>query len=218
MSRTKGCAMPTEKLVEGHRRFKETFAADRERFLRLAEEGQHPQEMWIGCSDSRVIPEQITGSEPGELFIVRNVANVVPPFGPRGDAVGAAIEFAVVHLCVSDIVICGHTDCGGIEALEHPVDPVGGAHLSRWLDLVRPAAAQIDALYPTDEERRVGIVQANVLLQLQNLRTYACVQEGERTGDLSVHAWMYDLRDGELLGFNLESRSWEPLTVGVWRA
>jgi carbonic anhydrase len=209
--------MSTEKLVEGHCRFKEAFAADRERYLRLAEEGQHPQQMWIGCSDSRVIPEQITGSEPGELFIVRNVANVVPPFGPRGDAVGAAIEFAVVLLGVSDIVICGHTDCGGIAALEHPADPICGAHLSRWLDLVRPAAAQIDASYPTDEERRVGIVQANVLLQLQNLRTYACVHEAERSGCLSLHAWMYDLRDGELLAFDSGSRSWDPVTVGAWR-
>jgi carbonic anhydrase len=200
--------MATDKLLAGHRRFKERFVADHERFLRLAEEGQHPKVLWIGCSDSRVIPEQITCADPGELLIVRNIANVVPPFGPRGDAVGAAIEFAVLHLGVSDIVICGHTECGGIMALEHAVDRAREAHLARWLNLVRPALAQADVADESAEEQRTAIAKANVLLQRQNLRTYGCVQDAERARALGLHAWLYDLRTGDLLVFDDESRAW----------
>jgi carbonic anhydrase len=203
--------MSTEELVEGHEEFKESFRAEREQFVRLAEEGQHPHEMWIGCSDSRVIPEQITGCGAGEMFTIRNVANVVPPFGPGGESAGAAIEFAVLHLEVSDIIVCGHTDCGGIKALDQPADPVRTAHLCRWLELVRPAAAQIDAEYATEEERHVAVVRANVLLQIRNLRTYACVQEAETRGTLGLHGWMYDLRTGELQAYDPETRIWGAL-------
>ena len=100
--------MPTDKLLAGHSKFKSNFAAQRDVFVRLAEKDQE-QVLWIGCSDSRVIPEQITGAEAGELFVVRNVANVVPPFGTASDATGAAIEYAVLHLRVPHIVVCGHT-------------------------------------------------------------------------------------------------------------
>jgi len=209
--------MSTEGLVEGHARFKREYEADRRLFARLAEEGQHPKAMWIGCSDSRVIPERITGADPGELFIVRNVANVVPPFGPGGDAVGAAIEFAIIHLGVDDIVVCGHTDCGGVIAAETPADRVQRPHLSRWVDLVRPAAAQVAASYPTDEARRTAIARANVLLQLDNLRTYDCVRDAQRGGGLALHAWMYDVSTGGLLAFDPGSGSWGPLTVDVSR-
>jgi carbonic anhydrase len=106
--------MPIDKLLAGHRHFKKKFAAEQEVFVGLAEEGQHPKVLWIGCSDSRVIPEQITSAEPGELFVIRSVANLVPPAG-IGPAVGAVIEYAVLHLRVPHIVVCGHTECGGIK-------------------------------------------------------------------------------------------------------
>jgi carbonic anhydrase len=203
--------MSTDRLVEGHFRFRAAFAANRELFLALAEEGQHPKVMWIGCSDSRVIPEVITGADPGELFILRNVANLVPPFGPGGDAAGSAIEFAVVHLEVADIVVCGHSDCGGIKALEEPADPIHRPHLTRWIQRLRPAIAQVDADYEVDEERWATIARANALLQLQNLRTYACVREAERDGRLRLHAWMYELASGELQAFDIGSGTWRAL-------
>ncbi len=200
--------MTTDTLLAGNRRFKQRFVADQERFRRLADEGQHPEVLWIGCSDSRVIPEQITSADFGELFVVRNVANVVPPFGPQGDAVGAAIEFAVLHLGVSDIVICGHTRCGGIMALAQAVDPSRQPHMARWLNLVRLALPQADVTDHSAEQRTTAIARANVLLQRQNLRTYGCVQDAERARALSVHAWMYDLHNGDLLVFNDESSTW----------
>jgi carbonic anhydrase len=211
--------MSTEKLIQGHLRFRTAFAANRELFQHLAEKGQHPKVMWIGCSDSRVIPEQITGANPGELFILRNVANLVPPFGPGGDAAGSAIEFAVDRLEVEDMVVCGHSDCGGVKALEEPADPIRRPHLSRWIQLVRPAITQIDAEYEVDEERWAAIARANALLQLQNLRTYACVREAERDGRLRLHAWMYELRSGELTAYDGGSKQWRGLAgsqeVGV---
>ena len=112
--------MPTEKLLSGHRRFREKFESEHDVFERLAEEGQDPKVLWVGCCDSRVIPELITGADPGELFDVRNIANIVPPAPTIACATGAAIEYAVLHLGVSHIVICGHTECGGIKALETP--------------------------------------------------------------------------------------------------
>jgi carbonic anhydrase len=195
-------------MVAGHRRFKKRFDAERQVFRVLAEEGQHPKVMWIGCSDSRVEPELITGAEPGELFVVRDVANVVPPFGPGGDALGAAIEFAVSHLEVSDIVVCGHTDCGGIKALDHPLDPVGMPHLARWLGLVRPAAAQAETSGETEEERLTVVIKANVLRQRENLRTYACVRDAETARALELHGWIYDLGTGDLLAFDDHSGTW----------
>jgi carbonic anhydrase len=129
--------MPTDQLLTGHRRFKERFEADRERFVRLAEEGQQPEVLWIGCSDSRVIPEQITGAEPAELFVMRNIANVVPPFGTGDMAVGAVIEYAVLHLHAPHVVICGHTQCGGIKALEGHVDLAREPHIARWVEWAR---------------------------------------------------------------------------------
>jgi carbonic anhydrase len=133
---------------------------------------------------------------------------VVPPFGPNGDAVGSAIEFAVLHLGVSEIVICGHSDCGGIMALEHPANAARQPHLARWLDLVRPAIAQAEVVGDSAEDKRLAIAKANVLLQRENLRTYDCVRDAEGARALVLHAWIYDLRTGDLVRFDDESRSW----------
>ena len=109
--------MPTRSLIDGYRKFRVKYKSDHEVFDRLADEGQDPKVMWIGCSDSRVVPELITGADPGELFDLRNIANVVPPAASAACATGAAVEYAVIHLGVDHIVVCGHTECGGIAAL-----------------------------------------------------------------------------------------------------
>ena len=202
--------MPTDKLLAGHRRFKKKFAATPELFVRLAEEGQDPKVLWIGCSDSRVIPEQITGAEPGELFVMRNVANVVPPAG-IGPAVGTAIEFAVLHLRVSHIVICGHTECGGIKALEEQVDVIREPHLARWVELARPALSQVKSSRVPEESRYLETIKANVLIQRNNLNTYRCVREALSTGDLTTHGWLYDLYTGDLLAYDDETKEWNVL-------
>lgn len=202
--------MTIDKLLAGHRRFKEKFATGPEPFIRLAEEGQAPKVLWIGCSDSRVIPEQITDAEPGELFVVRNIANVVPPAG-IGPAVGTAIEFAVLHLRVSHIVVCGHTECGGIKALEGQPDIIREPHLARWLELARPALSQVKAAGVPEKSRYLETIKANVLMQRKNLHTYRSVREAVSAGGLTMHGWLYDLHTGDLLAYDDETEEWDVL-------
>jgi carbonic anhydrase len=206
--------MPTSKLISGHRRFREKFESDHEVFSKLAEEGQNPKVMWIGCADSRVVPELITGSDPGELFDVRNIANVVPPAASAACATGAAVEYAVVHLKVSHIVVCGHTECGGIKALESPPIGEGEPHIAAWLDFARPAREQVLGAGVAEADRYLETIKTNVLVQCDNLRTYRCVREGEQSGELSVHGWLYDLHTGRILAFDEGTKSWKAVAAG----
>jgi carbonic anhydrase len=184
------------------------FASEREVFVRLAESGQNPKVLWIGCSDSRVIPEQITGAEVGELFIMRHIANIVPPADAGSDASGAVIEYAVRHLRVSHAVICGHTECGGVKALEGAVDSTAEPHIARWIEWARPAREKIEASGMPESERYLETVKANVLLQQKNLHSYECVRKGLDDGSLSTHAWLYDLHNGSLLAYDTAAGEW----------
>jgi carbonic anhydrase len=206
--------MPTDEVLSGHRRFIERkFAGEKEVFRKLAEEGQNPKVLWIGCSDSRVIPEQITGAEAGELFTMRLIANVVPPKDAGSDASGAVIEYAVRHLGVPHIVICGHTDCGGIKALEADIDSAAEPHIWRWIEWARPARGRVEESSVPEGERLLETIKANVLLQLENLHSYDCVAEGMESGTLSTHAWLYDLADGNLLAYDEAGGAWRALSA-----
>jgi len=200
--------LPTSKLISGHRRFREKFDSDHEVFVRLADEGQNPKVLWIGCSDSRVVPELITGADPGELFDVRNIANVVPPAASAACATGAAIEYAVIHLEVRHIVVCGHTECGGIKALESPPEPANEPHIASWLELARPAREKVLNSDVPESDRYLETIKTNVLMQCENLRSYPCVAGGERSGELSIHPWLYDLHTGRILAFDASSAQW----------
>jgi carbonic anhydrase len=203
--------MPTRKVIEGHRRFRERFESENEVFARLAEEGQNPKVLWIGCSDSRVIPELITGADPGELFNVRNIANIVPPASDEACSTGAAIEYAVLHLDVNHVVVCGHTGCGGIKALEAPPSPEAEPHIAAWLGLAAAARRQVLARGTAPEDVYLETIKANVLLQCDNLRSYSCVAAAEQAGKLSVHAWLYDLRSGVIEEHQPACGSWESI-------
>lgn len=200
----------SSKLREGHRRFKRRFAAARDVFERLAKEGQQPTALWIGCSDSRVIPEMITEADPGELFVMRNIANIVPVCGaPGSDQAGAVIEYAVLGLRVSHVAICGHTGCGGIRALGRGVDAAAMPHLARWVELARPAARAGGG--SDDPERELASVKANVLLQRANLLTYPCVAERVSAGDLTLRAGVYDTYTGDVLVAGDHPGEWRPV-------
>ena len=207
--------MSTEWIRRGNSQFKKKFAAERDVFVKLAKEGQSPKALWIGCSDARIIPEQVTGAEAGELFVIRNVANVVPPstgyssVGRQSDAVGAVVEYAVIDLKVPHIIICGHTECGGIRALESPIDRTKEPHLSRWLELARPARIQVERMGIRKEDRYLATVKANVRLQCKHIETYPCVREARTRWGLQVHGWLYDLHTGNLSAYNE--------ITGVWR-
>jgi carbonic anhydrase len=205
--------LPTSKLISGHRRFREKFDSQHEVFERLAEEGQNPKVLWIGCSDSRVVPELITGADPGELFDVRNIANIVPPAPTIACATGAAIEYAVLHLEVSHIVVCGHTECGGIKALESPPSASAEPHIASWLELAEPAREQVLQGNVPEAEIYLETIKTNILMQCDNLRTYPCVADRERSGELSVHPWLYDLHTGEIFEFDEGSGSWNAIAL-----
>ena len=200
--------MPTLKLISGHRRFREKFESDHEVFEKLAEEGQNPKVMWIGCADSRVVPELITGADPGELFDVRNIANVVPPAASGACATGAAVEYAVIHLKVRHIVVCGHTECGGIKALEGCPDADNEPHIASWLEFARPARNRVLDAGVEDTKQYLETIKANALMQCENLRTYPCVAQAETAGNLSIHAWLYDLHTGTISAYDESSASW----------
>ena len=203
--------MPTQSLINGYRKFREKYESDHAVFDRLADEGQDPKVMWIGCSDSRVVPELITGADPGELFDLRNIANIVPPAGSNSCATGAAVEYAVIHLGVDHIVVCGHTECGGIAALAAEPDPATQPHITSWLDLARPARARVLAAEVPEGDVYLETIKANVLIQCDNLRTYPCVAAAEQDRTLTIHGWLYDLHTGTFRAFRPETGDWESI-------
>ncbi|HEX6133342.1 MAG TPA: carbonic anhydrase [Longimicrobiales bacterium] len=189
-------------LIEGLRRFRaEHFPRFREHYERLVAEGQKPTALFIGCSDSRVVPDVLMGTGPGELFIVRNVGNFVPPFEhERGyHGTSAAIEFGVLKLGVSDIIVCGHSHCGAVRALYDAPDP-RTPHINHWLELGREARVEGD---PTEEALR-QTEQRSVALQLSRLMTYPMVREAVEADRLALHGWHYIIERGEVLILDVE--------------
>jgi carbonic anhydrase len=203
--------MPDE-LLERLRRFKsEAFPQFRERFQELVDDGQHPTTLFIGCSDSRIVPYLLTGSGPGELFLVRNVGAFVPPYdqsrGFHGTA--AAIEFAVLNLAVKRIIVCGHSHCGGIRAL-YEASPPAAQNLARWLELGREAALPV--AHPGEEALR-RTEQRAIVLQLERLMDYPMVREQVEAGMLTLHGWHYVLEDGEVHVFDVRSGGFVPASL-----
>ena len=203
--------MPTDRILAGIGRFRTYFEENRDLFELLAEEGQAPEALFIGCCDSRVSPEWITQCDPGDLFVARSVGNIVPPYGSGQPGIGAVVEFAVQQLGVRHIVLCGHTDCGGILALDQAADWSREPHIARWIEHARPARTQIEASGLSEEERHLATVRANVLVQLENLRSYDPVHTGEKDGTLSLHGWVYHLETGVIESFDSETSSWSPV-------
>jgi carbonic anhydrase len=201
--------MPIARLISGYRSTDKADTIVIEEVGSSEEESQNPGVLWIGCSDSRVIPERIADVGPGEIFVIRNVANIVPPYGTAGESVGAAIEYAVINLRVPHIVICGHTDCGGIKALDKTIDLANRPYLSRWLEWARPAHNQVVSIGIPDETRHQEMVRSNVIFQQQNLKTYPSVRDATNSGRLELHAWVYDLMGDELFSFDANNGEWK---------
>ncbi|NCT84565.1 MAG: carbonic anhydrase [Comamonadaceae bacterium] len=193
--------MPDE-LLERLRRFQtDAFPQQRSLFRHLVDDGQHPLTLFIGCSDSRLVPYLLTGAGPGELFLVRNVGAFVPPHdqsqGFHGTA--AAIEFAVLNLQVRRIIVCGHSHCGAVRALYGEV-PAAAQNLARWLDLGREAALPVAEPGP-EVLRRTE--QRTIVLQLERLMDYPMVRERVEARALTLHGWHYVIEDGEVHVFDV---------------
>jgi carbonic anhydrase len=191
-------------LLEGNELFQKSyFKKHEEELLDLAQNGQSPKALFIGCADSRVIPSLITNSAPGELFVLRNVGNFVAPYKPDEDyhATASGIEYAVTALGVSEIIICGHTHCGAIAALYEDIDAKQFIHTKKWLSLGNKAKS-IALLSLGKESDKTALLRLteklSVVSQIENLLTYPYVKEKVDAGTLYIHGWMYDIENGEI--------------------
>lgn len=208
-----------DSLVAGYRNFMTgRYADERERYRVLAESGQKPHTLVIACCDSRAAPETIFDAGPGELFVARNVANMVPPYEPDGQyhATSAALEFAVQALRVRDIIVMGHGRCGGIRAaLDPSAEPLSpGDFIGKWMGLLKPAAEQIQSnSIMTATERQTALERISIRNSISNLRTFPCVKILEERGKLNIHGAWFDIANGELWIMDRETRDFTRLDV-----
>jgi carbonic anhydrase len=205
-----------QKLVNGIHHFQANlFSSQRELFERLAG-GQRPDALLITCSDSRISPNLITQTEPGELFIVRNAGNLVPAHGAPVGGEMATVEFAVVGLGIRDIIVCGHSHCGAMKAMLHPEgirDSMPA--MCAWLNHAEATRRIVQEKYrdlAPDELLNVAI-QENVLLQLENLRTHPAVAARLACGDLKLHGWVYKIETGEVFAYDPQRGQFARLTL-----
>ncbi|HEV2326641.1 MAG TPA: carbonic anhydrase [Terracidiphilus sp.] len=201
------------KLIEGHRRFlAEVFPSKKGHFHLLAE-GQSPEWLFITCADSRVLPDLILGTEPGDLFIARSIGNVVPVGSHDVDGVTATIEYAVDLLKVRHAIICGHSDCGALKAALNRKSLENLPKARRWLDHVEAAMSHKQSLNPADGENAelAAVIRGNVIAQIQNLCVQPAVQRALCEGRLTVHGWYYDILTGRIEEYDEQRKKFTPL-------
>jgi len=207
-----------EKLMRGYRDYRDgSYENNRPLIEGLVERGQHPEVAVIACSDSRVDPAILFQADPGDLFMVRNVANLVPPMEEEGTYHGtsAALEFAVLGLGVKHIVVLGHAHCGGIKLMMDP-DPYDSEFkfVPAWVSMLNAAHRRVRATMASAslEERTRACEQNAVLVSLENLTTFPWVRERIDTGDLQLHGWYVDIAGPELSAYDWESGKFKPFT------
>lgn len=202
-----------ERLIEGYKNFVSEVFPHRRAQFRLLAESQSPQYLFITCSDSRIVPDLILGTGPGELFIARSIGNVVPLIGDEVDGVTATIEYAVDVVRVKHIIVCGHSDCGAMKAA---VERKNLQHLPkarRWLAHVEAAFSHRQPLNPADGESAdlAALIRGNVIAQLLNLREQPSVARAMQEGRLAVHGWYYDILTGRIERYEERTRRFAPL-------
>ncbi|MBZ4194069.1 MAG: carbonic anhydrase [Candidatus Contendobacter sp.] len=210
-------------LLRGFQRFRiKNFEPNRELFNRLAMQGQTPRTLLIGCSDSRVDPAILTDSAPGDMFVVRNVANLVPPYETTGRYHGtsAALEFAVCNLEVENIIVLGHSRCGGIKALLKGYgqnNDEGEGFIAPWVEIAAPAREEVLRRWPDagHEFQQRACERAGIRASLDNLLTFPFLRQRVDDGRLTLHGWYYDLENGELLQYDAEKDRFYDLYFGA---
>jgi carbonic anhydrase len=201
-----------EHVVSGFVSFRrKIFPEHRELFAELAN-GQSPEVLFITCADSRIDPNLVTQTRPGDLFIIRNAGNIVPPHARLAGGVTASIEYAVAVLNVEHIVICGHTHCGAMSGALNPDALDGLPHVRDWLDLSRAAVEVVKHAHGSvGPEHLRAVTEQNVLVQLQHLRTHPVVASRIAADQLQLHGWMYEIETGEVLAHDEEKDAFLPL-------
>lgn len=204
-----------QKLIEGIHQFREQDFRPLQGLFEQLAKGQNPETLFITCSDSRIDPNLLTRSKPGELFILRNAGNIVPPHSATSGGEGATIEFAVAGLGVKDIIICGHSHCGAMNGLLHPEQVAALPAVASWLSHAEATRRIVRDNYGQLDEYRLltTAVEENVLVQLENLRTLPSVASRLAKGDLHLHGWVYKIETGEVFAFDPAGGQFVPLAA-----
>lgn len=213
-----------ENLIDGFARFQQHYFEESPELYRGLCEGQRPSTLVIGCCDSRVDPAMLLGCDPGDIFTIRNMANLVPPpnrdMGPQG--VLAAIQFAVEDLRVESIIVLGHSQCGGIKALMAGRADAGrpGDFVSHWMSIAEPARERVMRQLPQagENERHRACEQASILISLKNLRSMESVRARLEDGSLSLHGWYFDLVVGSLRAYSPDADAFIPILCAAHEA
>lgn len=202
-----------KRIIEGLLRFQQDiFPKKQDLFASLAA-GQRPRALFITCGDSRIVPDLMMQTNPGELFIIRNAGNIVPPDGDVAGGVTASIEYAVVALNVPNIIICGHSNCGAMKAVLHPESLSDMPKVAPWLRHADTAARVVRENYPelSEQERLEILTKENVIIQLEHLKTHPSVAARLARGVLSLYGWYYDIQSGKVQAFDADLGDFVPL-------
>ncbi|HWB96126.1 MAG TPA: carbonic anhydrase [Bryobacteraceae bacterium] len=203
-----------DRILDGLLRFQaEIFPQEKELFSRLART-QNPQALFLTCSDSRIVPELITQTRPGDLFICRNAGNIAPAYGQSTGGVSATIEYAVLALGVRDIIICGHSDCGAMKALLYPESLSSMPVVASWLKYAERARFLVSENYTHLEGDALlrAVTEQTVIAQIDNLRTHPSVAARLHKGELTLHGWVYDIPHGQVSAYDPGAGCFVPIT------
>lgn len=210
-----------EKIVRGIHQFQTThFSEHQELFAQLAQ-GQQPETLLITCSDSRIVPDLLTQTQPGDLFVIRNAGNIIPPYGAANGGEGATVEFAIGALNVKHIVVMGHSHCGAMKGLLQPEGLAALPLVANWLKHAETTRRVTVESYPdfTGDDLLNAAIKENVLVQLDNLRTYPVVAARLARAELTFHAWVYEIESGRILAYDPSVTHFAPVTLeGVAQA
>ncbi|MBD8684937.1 carbonic anhydrase [Pseudomonas sp. CFBP 13719] len=200
-------------IVDGFLRFHhDVFPQQQELFKKLAT-AQAPRAMFITCADSRIVPELITQSSPGDLFVTRNVGNVVPPYGQMNGGVSTALEYAILALGVQHVIVCGHSDCGAMRAVLNPASLEKMPTVKAWLrhSEVARTVVEDNCNCANEAESMKVLTEENVISQLQHLRTHPSVASRMASGQLYIHGWIYNIETSEIKAYDAEQDCFLPL-------
>lgn len=197
-----------DRLINGFEYFRRVTFPEKQQLLKKLARAQNPHTMIITCADSRVAPEFFTSAEPGELFVCRNVGNIVPPYAQFTGGVSAAIEYAISVLGVRDIIVCGHSDCGAMKASLNPEAVAEFPAVSAWLRHAHIAKHVVDKNYECEngKEAMLAMTEENVIAQLDHLRTHPAVAARLASGRLGIHGWVFDIETAQIKAFSAEHR------------
>jgi carbonic anhydrase len=203
-----------EKLVRGIHQFQTAHFSEHEDLFAQLSKGQQPETLLITCSDSRIVPDLLTQTQPGDLFVIRNAGNIIPPYGAANGGEGATIEFAVSALNVEHIIIMGHSHCGAMKGLLKPEDLSELPLVAAWLKHAEATRRVVKENYLDCEGEDLlnAAIKENVLIQLDNLRTYPAVVARMVRGKLTLHGWIYQIETGKILAFDPSLSQFVPVT------